>query len=260
MFSGQFVRTGPVTDDPYVRRALAIGVDLEHVPRHVAFIMDGNGRWARRQGKSRTFGHRAGVKVVRELVKACRSIGVEVMTVFAFSTENWRRPGDEVNFLMSLFEEVIKNELKELASNSVQIRFIGETTGLGSKLQQIMRDAETETASNDKLILNVAINYGGRNEILRAVTRIAEQVKAGDLAPDAIDEALFDRHLDTAGQPDPDLVIRTGGDARLSNYLLWQLAYAEIYVTETMWPEFGDETFFRALVDFQRRERRYGAV
>ncbi|MBC7543819.1 MAG: di-trans,poly-cis-decaprenylcistransferase, partial [Candidatus Sericytochromatia bacterium] len=227
-----------------------MGVDVAQLPRHIAFIMDGNGRWARRQGKNRTYGHRAGVKTVRELVKACRAIGVQVMTVFAFSTENWRRPGDEVNFLMCLFEDVIKNELKELASNSVQIRFIGERSGLSTKLQQIMRDAEIETAANNRLILNVAINYGGRNEILRAVARIAEQARLGQIAPEAIDEALFDSHLDTAGQPDPDLVIRTGGEARLSNYLLWQLAYAEIYVTDTMWPEFGDDGLFRAIVDY----------
>ena len=260
MSLGPFLRSEPVVADPIVERALAMGIDLDRVPAHVALIMDGNGRWARQQGKHRTFGHRAGVRVVRDLVKASRAIGMQVVTVYAFSTENWRRPGEEVNFLMCLFEEVIRTELMELATNGVRIRFIGESTGLAPKLQEIMRDAEAQTAANDGLILNVAINYGGRHEILRAVNRLAEAVQAGQLDPGAIDEACFASQLDTAGQPDPDLVIRTGGDSRLSNYLLWQLAYAEIYVTETMWPEFGEEGYFRALVDYQRRERRYGRV
>jgi undecaprenyl diphosphate synthase len=237
-----------------------MGLDLQRVPRHVAFIMDGNGRWANRLGHARTFGHRAGVKVVRELVEACRAIGVQVMTVYAFSTENWRRPGEEVNFLMRLFEEVIRNELRELAANGVRMRFIGDTEGLAPKLIEIMRDAAAETAANDALILNVAINYGGRSEILRAVNRLAEGVRAGTVEPGSIDETLFDSYLDTAGQPDPDLIIRTGGESRLSNYLLWQMAYAEIYVTETMWPDFGEAGLFQALSDFQGRNRRFGAV
>jgi undecaprenyl diphosphate synthase len=237
-----------------------MGLDLQRVPRHVAFIMDGNGRWANRQGLARTLGHRAGVKVVRELVETSRAIGVQVMTVYAFSTENWRRPGEEVSFLMRLFEEVIRKELRELSANGVRMRFIGDTDGLAPKLIEIMRDAEAETAANDALILNVAINYGGRSEILRAVNRIADAVRQGSIVPGSVDETLFGSYLDTAGQPDPDLIIRTGGDSRLSNYLLWQMAYSEIYVTETMWPDFGEAGLFQALVDYQRRDRRFGAV
>jgi undecaprenyl diphosphate synthase len=165
-----------------------------------------------------------------------------------------------VNFLMRLFEEVIRNELRELAANGVRMRFIGDTDGLAPKLVEIMGDAAAETAANDDLILNVAINYGGRREILRAVNRIAEGVQAGTIQPGAIDDALFASHLDTAGQPDPDLIIRTGGESRLSNYLLWQIAYAEIYVTETMWPDFGEAGLFKALSDYQGRDRRFGAV
>jgi undecaprenyl diphosphate synthase len=249
-----------VHTDPIVARALALGLDLQRLPKHVAFIMDGNGRWASRLGHQRTFGHRAGVKVVRELVETCRAIGVQVMTVYAFSTENWRRPGEEVNFLMRLFQEVIRNELRELASNGVRMRFIGETDGLAPKLIEIMREAEADTAGNGDLILNVAINYGGRSEILRAVNRIAEGVQAGTIVPGSVDDSLFASYLDTAGQPDPDLIVRTGGDSRLSNYLLWQMAYAEIYVTETMWPDFGEAGLFQALADYQGRDRRFGAV
>ncbi len=260
MSSGSPASAVPVHADPIVARALALGLDLQRLPKHVAFIMDGNGRWASRRGHQRTFGHRAGVKVVRELVETCRAIGVQVMTVYAFSTENWRRPGEEVNFLMRLFQEVIRNELRELASNGVRMRFIGETDGLAPKLIEIMRKAEADTAGNTDLILNVAINYGGRSEILRAVNRIAEGVQAGTIAPGTIDGSLFASYLDTAGQPDPDLIVRTGGDSRLSNYLLWQMAYAEIYVTETMWPDFGESGLFLALADYQNRERRFGAV
>lgn len=239
---------------------MALGVDLARLPRHVAFIMDGNGRWAKQFGKSRTFGHRAGVKVVRDLVKSCRALGIEVMTVYAFSTENWGRPNDEVTFLMRLFEEVIKKELGELSGNGVQIRFIGDIQALAPKLQEIMRAAEAQTKGNGGLVLNVAINYGGRHEILNAVHRLAEQVKAGTLEPAAIDEQMLSAHLFTAGLPDPDLVIRTSGESRISNYLLWQMAYSEIYITQTLWPDFSDECFYRALVDYQRRDRRYGQV
>lgn len=260
MFSGPTASAVPVNPEPVVARAQALGLDLQRVPRHIAFIMDGNGRWAKRQGLARTLGHRAGVKVVRELVEACRAIGVQVMTVYAFSTENWRRPGEEVNFLMRLFDEVIRTELRDLAANGVRMRFIGETTGLAPKLIEIMRDAEAETAANAGLILNVAINYGGRNEILRAVNRLATAVQEGRIAPGSIDAGLFESCLDTAGQPDPDLIVRTGGDSRLSNYLLWQMAYAEIHVTETMWPDFGEAGLFQALLDYQRRDRRFGGV
>ena len=226
------------------------------VPRHVAIIMDGNGRWARARGLPRLAGHRAGTDNIRRILEGCVEAGVEVLTIYAFSTENWNRPPEEVQGLMRLLEEVIQRELDELHKEGVQIRHIGWLDGVSPRLQKLIRDAVELTKNNTRIILNVAFNYGGRREIIKAVQAI---VRAG-IPPEAIDEALFENFLTTAGLPDPDLIIRTGGEMRISNFLLWQGAYAEIYSTPTFWPDFDKEALFRAFEEYSRRERRFGRV
>ncbi len=241
-----------------IELAKHLGVDLNRLPKHVAFIMDGNGRWANGKGKKRTFGHKSGVKVVKELVKAFRYLGIEVITVYAFSTENWKRTPEEVDFLMSLFEESIIKECKELKENGVRVRFIGKTEELRPKLREKINWIENETKDENKLVLNVAANYGGRTEILTAVSKIIDDVESGKLDKEKIDEKAFESYLYTANLPDPDLIIRTSGEMRISNYLLWQLAYSEIWVTETCWPDFNIPEFLEAIKEFQTRDRRFG--
>jgi undecaprenyl diphosphate synthase len=236
------------------------GLDRERLPRHVAVIMDGNRRWAKRKLLGGFQGHRAGVETVRTLVRLCREVGIPHLTLYAFSTENWQRSDEEVSFLMSLFEEVIQRELDDLHRNQVRLRFIGEVEGLPQTLQRHIRQAEGHTAENRGLTLNVATNYGARRELVRATQRLAERVQAGALAPADIDEAAIAAELHTAGQPDPDLLIRTSGEARLSNFLLWQLAYTELYLTDVLWPEFRQPHFLDALLSYQARERRFGGT
>jgi undecaprenyl diphosphate synthase len=236
------------------------GLDRERLPRHLAVIMDGNRRWAKNKLLDGFQGHRAGVETVRVLLKLCRELGIPFLTIYAFSTENWQRSEDEVSFLMSLFEEVIAKEIDELNRNGVRIRFIGDVEGLPPTLQRNMREAEAATAANTDITLNVAANYGGRAEILHAAKVLAARVASGELAIDGIDEAAFGASLYTAGQPDPDLLIRTSGEQRISNYLLWQIAYTEVYFTEVMWPEFRQPHFLEALLDFQARDRRFGGT
>lgn len=245
-----------------VRLGEAAGLDFDpqRLPRHVAVIMDGNGRWAKERGLLRMEGHRAGVEALRRTIQACHSIGVPTLTVFAFSTENWQRPAPEVDFLMRLLEEVLQREFRELHANNVRIRVIGQRSGLSKGTLQRIHAAEQRTCENTGLSLNVAWNYGGRMEIAGAARRIAELVASGQLDPAAIDEASFAGYLDTCGIPDPDLLIRTGGEYRISNFLLWQLAYAELWVTPTFWPDFCEAHLVEALVEFQRRERRFGRV
>lgn len=241
---------------------LQLPADLhqERLPRHVAVIMDGNGRWAKQRGLPRFMGHRRGVDALKDLLRCCRDWGVEALTAYAFSTENWGRPSEEVEFLMTLFERVLRQELREMMEEDVRIRFVGNLSVLPRSLQAEIEKSVAETANNQGIQFTVATNYGGRQEIIQACRTIAQQVQQGNLNPDDIDEALFDRHLYTAGICDPDLLIRTSGEMRLSNFLLWQMAYAEIYVTDTLWPDFDRDQFHQALSAYQQRERRFGKV
>lgn len=234
------------------------GVDLEKLPKHIAMIMDGNGRWAKKKGEKRTFGHKNGVKVVKELVKTFRYLGINIMTLYAFSSENWKRTPQEVDFLMNLFEESILKECSELKANGVRVRFIGRIHELRPKLREKVEWIERETKDQDKLILNIAINYGGRNEIIDAVKAITNDAINGKVDINSLDEKTFEQYLYTANQPDPELLIRTSGEIRISNYLLWQIAYTELWVTETCWPDFGVPDLVQAIYDFQNRERRFG--
>lgn len=225
-------------------------------PRHVAIIMDGNGRWAQARGLPRLAGHRAGTDNIRRVLEGCVEAGVEVLTIYAFSTENWERPEREVRGLMRLLEEVIRRELNDLHANGVQIRHSGWLDGVSEPLQRRIHEAVALTKGNDRIILNVAFNYGGRLEITKAVQAI---IRAG-IPPEDIDETLFESYLTTAGLPEPDLIIRTGGEMRLSNFMLWQGAYSEIYSTTTFWPDFDEQALFDAFADYSRRERRFGRV
>jgi undecaprenyl diphosphate synthase len=235
-------------------------LDASRLPRHVAIIMDGNRRWARRRGLPVLQGHRAGARATRQVVEACVQLGIPVLTLYAFSTENWRRPSLEVQALLRLIESTLRRERAELHANGVRIRHIGITDGLPATLVEALRESEEMTRDNHALVLNVAINYGGRNELTRAMRAVAQEVAQGRLLPDAIDEETIATHLDTAGFPDPDLLIRTGGEQRVSNFLLWQIAYTELYITPTLWPDFGRREFLLALLHYQHRERRFGGV
>jgi undecaprenyl diphosphate synthase len=229
---------------------------LVTIPQHVGIIMDGNGRWAREHGLPRLEGHRAGTENIRRVLEACGEFGIKILTIYAFSTENWGRPQVEVRGLMRILEEVIDREVQNLHKNGVQLRHIGRLEGLSQRLQQAVRDALELTKENDRLILNVAFNYGGRSEILDAVRRLM-----GDgISPQELSEELFERYLYTAGLPPPDLIIRTGGEMRLSNFLIWQAAYAEYYSTPTYWPDFNEEELHKALLAYSQRERRFGLL
>lgn len=249
-----------MTAKPTVLLDLPADLQQERLPRHVAVIMDGNGRWAKRRGMPRIMGHRRGVDVLKDLLRCCRDWGIEALTAYAFSTENWGRPTEEVEFLMMLFERVLRQELREMMQEDVQIRFVGNLAALPPSLQAEIEQAVSQTANNQGIRFTVATNYGGRQEILQACREIASQVQQGLLQPEQIDEALFERHLYTSGICDPDLLIRTSGEMRISNFLLWQMAYAEIYVTETYWPDFDRQEFHQALCNYQQRERRFGKL
>ena len=228
------------------------------VPEHIAIIMDGNGRWAKNRTMPRVAGHRAGVDSVRKMVKSCRESGVKVLTLFAFSSENWRRPPKEVSLLMDLFMTVLKSEAKKLSKNNVQLRVIGDISAFSPKLQDRIKSATELTAGNDGLVLNVAANYGGRWDITNAAKLIAQKIKDGEIEVDQIDDDLMSQHMSFDGLPEPDLFIRTGGDERISNFLLWHLAYTEFYFTETLWPDFNEDELQQAIQEFSRRERRFG--
>lgn len=228
------------------------------IPRHVAVIMDGNGRWARQRRLPRTEGHRAGIKAVRKTIEQAVRRGVEVLTLFAFSSENWRRPKAEVQTLLQLFQQALTREVPELKENGIRLRVIGDQSRLPISLQKTIAHAEEETKQGDRLTLVIAASYGGRWDLLQATRQIAEQVAAGVLQLDQISEALLQQHLALAEFPEPDLFIRTGGEQRISNFLLWHLAYTELYFTETLWPDFDEEEFDRALEAFAQRERRFG--
>jgi undecaprenyl diphosphate synthase len=222
--------------------------------------MDGNGRWAQAQGKPRLYGHQAGAKRVRQIVEACPGLGVKYLTIFAFSTENWKRTQAEVSGLMTLFRRYITKEARALRDNGIRVRFIGDRIKLDEKLVQLMDELELMTADNDLVHLTVALNYGGRDEVARATKRLARDVKAGKLDPESVDAETLARYLDTYVLPDPDLVIRTSGEARISNFLLWQSAYSEYEFIDTLWPDFTPRIFAEIIENYARRERRFGAV
>jgi len=229
---------------------------IENLPRHIGFIMDGNGRWAKQRGLPRLAGHRAGAENLRRVLRACGEWGIKYVTIYAFSTENWGRPREEVEGLLNLLDQYIDKELPELVKEGVQVRHIGRMDGVPERLQEKIRQAVEATKGNERLILCVAFNYGGRAEIVDAVRKII----AKGYKPEEVDEDLISSHLYTAGIPDPDLIIRTAGEMRLSNFLLWQSAYAEYYSTPVYWPDFDEEELYKALLDFSRRERRFGLV
>ncbi len=231
-----------------------------HGPKHVAIIMDGNGRWAQMRGRPRLLGHHAGARRVREIVEACPDQGVKYLTIFAFSTENWKRTQLEVAGLMKLFRRYIRREARDLLARGVCVRFIGDRVRLDDKLVTLMDELELLTSKNDKVHLTIALNYGGRDEVARATKRLAHDVARGKLLPDDISDETLPKYLDTCFLPDPDLVIRTSGEARISNFLLWQSAYAEYEFIDTLWPDFTREIFARVLSGFQARDRRFGAV
>jgi len=255
----------PLTDlqgfvaDGSPEAALLARIDFDRLPRHVAIIMDGNGRWARQRSLPRVAGHRAGIAAVRDVVEASARIGFEVLTLYAFSVENWKRPRLEINTLMSLLREYLRKELRTLLDNNISFNVIGRIEELSPAVRRDLEETIETTRSNTGLLFNLALSYGGRAEIVDACNRLARaRAAAGDDAP--VTEETFARHLYTAGQPDPDLLIRTSGEMRISNFLLWQIAYAEIWVTETRWPDFRRGELLQAIVDYQKRERRYGRV
>lgn len=230
------------------------------LPRHVAVIMDGNGRWAKKHLLNRVKGHEKGADAVRTIVRTSRELGIEVLTLYAFSTENWQRPAAEVNALMGLLKRFLVKEEPELKENNIRLGVIGQRHRLPADVQEVIGRVLASTAANDGMLLNLALSYGGRTEITEAVRAIAAKAAEGTLTPAQIDERLVADHLDTRGVPDPDLMIRTSGEMRISNFLLWQMAYTEIYVTPTLWPDFSAEEYRRILNEFRHRDRRYGKV
>ena len=257
MFKGLF-QTKSKAKNPVVVNTT--GLDMNNIPQHIAIIMDGNGRWAKAQGKVRTFGHQAGAETLKTIVRAADKLGVKVISAYAFSTENWKRPVTEVSFIMELLSRYLTNEIDEFNENNVQVRFIGSREGLPEIVKQKMDHAIEATKGNTGIILNLAINYGGQAEILHAVRSIAAEAAAGKLAVEDIDNKVVEDHLYTQGLPAPDLLIRPGGDLRISNFLLWQIAYAEIWTTKTFWPDFTPDHLVEAILAFQGRERRFGGL
>ena len=239
---------------------LSMKIDKQKVPKHVAIIMDGNGRWATRKGLPRSFGHKQGVSVLKKILKAAKNLGCKVITVYAFSTENWTRPTKEVDFLINLFSEVLKNEIKEIHEESTKIKFIGDLTPFPETLKNIISNAEYLTKNNDKFLLNVCVNYGGRQEIVKVAKELAFKSSSGEIKPSEVNEELFNSELLTRGIKDPELLIRTSGEKRISNFLLWQLAYSEIYISDVLWPDFNEFEFLKAIIDYQSRNRRFGGI
>jgi len=233
-------------------------VDLKKLPKHIAVIMDGNGRWAKEHGKPRVFGHRNGVTAVRETTEAAAELGVEYLTLYAFSTENWNRPRLEVNALMSLLVETLRNEINTLNKNNIRLQAIGDLEKLPPKTHKALLEGIQNTQHNQRMTLVLALNYSAKWDILEATRKISSLVKAGQIDAEHINEALFSASLSTHGIPDPELLIRTSGETRLSNFLLWQIAYSELYFTDIFWPQFNKDAFYSAIIDFQKRERRFG--
>ena len=235
-------------------------IDEDRIPEHVAIIMDGNGRWATKKGLPRSFGHNKGVNVLKEIIKTSKKLGCKALTVYAFSTENWSRPAKEVDFLIDLFEKVIKKEIKEIHKNLIRINFIGDLTPFPKTLKLIMNSSESLTKDNKDFKLNICINYGGRQEILEVAKKLAVKSFSGEIKPNEVNEELFEAELFLKGSKDPELLIRTSGEKRISNFLLWQLAYSEIYITDVLWPDFDEVEFLKAIIDYQSRNRRFGGI
>ncbi len=244
----------------YFGRRNRTEVDLENLPVHIGIIMDGNGRWAKRRGLPRTAGHAAGAKTFEKIVEYAGNMGIKIVTVYAFSTENWRRPKEEIDMLMSLLEDYLDNGLTRLAGRDVKIHFIGDESAFSEDFQRKLRQMEKATENNGGLLLNVALNYGGRREITLAVRKIAKLCAEGKLSAEDIDEKTIENYLDTSGQHDPDLIIRPSGEYRLSNFLMWQSAYSELWFDNVLWPDFSENDLRRAVHDYQRRSRRFGGV
>ncbi len=235
-------------------------IDKQKVPEHVAIIMDGNGRWATKKGLPRTYGHKRGVSVLKEILKTSKKLGCKVLTVYAFSTENWTRPTKEVDFLINLFSEVLRNEIEEIHEESTKIKFIGDLTPFPETLKKIISNSESLTKNNNQFLLNVCANYGGRQEIVKVAKELALKSSSGEIKPSEVNEELFNAELLTQGIKDPELLIRTSGEKRISNFLLWQLAYSEIYISDVMWPDFNEFEFLKAIIDYQSRNRRFGGI
>ena len=235
-------------------------IDKQRIPEHVAIIMDGNGRWATKKGLPRSFGHNKGVSVLKEIIKVSKKLGCKVLTVYAFSTENWTRPSKEVDFLINLFEKVLKKEIDEIHQELIKIKFIGDLSPFPESLKSIINSSEALTQNNINFTLNVCVNYGGRQEIVKVAKEIAQKSFSGEIQPSDVNEELFNAELLTQGIRDPELLIRTSGEKRISNFLLWQLAYSEIYISDVFWPDFDEFEFLKAIIDYQSRNRRFGGI
>ena len=236
----------------------AIDIDIERLPRHIAIIMDGNGRWAKRRNQPRVFGHRQGAKSVRKVVEATARLGINNLTLYAFSTENWNRPKHEIKTLMKLLVNALKNELGLMMKNNIRLNAIGHTDMMPTNVQQELQEVLDETKENTGLVLTLALSYGARQEILRAVQEISHKVKNNIISVENVDDNIINKHLYTQNLPDVDLLIRTSGEVRISNFLLWQIAYAELYFTDELWPDFDETSLHKAIADYQKRERRFG--
>ncbi|MBK7870021.1 MAG: isoprenyl transferase [Saprospiraceae bacterium] len=235
-------------------------INLEKLPQHIAVIMDGNGRWAKQHNKPRVFGHRNGVRSVREVTEAAAELGVPYLTLYAFSTENWKRPYTEVNALMGLLVDTLHKEIETLMKNNIRLQAIGDLSKLPSSTHRALLDGIEKTRHNTRMTLVLALNYSAKWEIIEAARKLAQEVQADKLDPNAIDEKIFANALSTSGMPDPELLIRTSGETRISNFLLWQIAYAELYFTPVFWPDFRKENLYEAIIDYQQRERRFGKI
>ena len=241
-------------------KILSKKIDKQKIPEHVAIIMDGNGRWATKKGLPRSYGHKSGVNVLKEILKASKKLGCKVLTVYAFSTENWSRPTKEVDFLINLFREVLENEIEEIHQESIKLRFIGDLTPFRDTLKKVICNSESLTKNNNKFLFNVCVNYGGRQEIVKVAKELALKSFSGEIKPSDVNEELFNSELLTRGIKDPELLIRTSGEKRISNFLLWQLAYSEIYISDVLWPDFNEFEFLKAIIDYQSRNRRFGGI
>ena len=239
---------------------LSSEIDKFKIPNHVAIIMDGNGRWGVKKGLSRSYGHNKGVSVLKDIIKFSKNLGVNVLTVYAFSTENWSRPLEEINFLMNLFEKVLDKEIEELNRELIKINFIGDLSTFSEKLRNKFKNAENITRNNKKFTLNICTNYGGRQELVKVAKELVKKSLTGEISLEQINEEMFESLLLTSDFKDPDLLIRTSGENRLSNFLLWQLAYSEIYITDVLWPDFNQNEFLKAIIDYQSRNRRFGGI
>ena len=239
---------------------LSLKIDKLRIPQHIAVIMDGNGRWGVNKGLSRSHGHDRGVSVLQIIIKFSKKLGIKVLTVYAFSTENWTRPSEEVDFLLNLFEKVLKKEINELNNEFIKVKFIGDLSPFSENLRKKFIEAENITHHNEQFTLNVCTNYGGRQELVKVAKELARKSISGEIKPDQINEEMFESLLLTSDFQDPDLLIRTSGEKRISNFLLWQLAYSEIYITDVLWPEFDENELLKAIIDYQSRNRRFGGI